>query len=196
MSKREYLRKYYKNHKYLTEALYKSRLEENLKGKNYKVFNGYYVTDQDEIFNKFGNKLNGHKQPNGYITVNIDGKFFYKHRLVWMAFFGRIEENMEIDFINNNRDDCRLKNLRLMNSKQNKLNPLSIETYKKTNKGKKRGKTIPIVQIKNDVNIATYKSAAEAGRILGTTSQTILNCCWGKQSGWNGYQFEKINKNY
>lgn len=46
----------------------------------------------------------------GYRKIQIEGKDFYAHRIIWMMVHG--VEPDEIDHINGNKDDNRLKNLR------------------------------------------------------------------------------------
>lgn len=63
---------------------------------------------------------------NNYPSVilwNKDGKkTFYIHRLVAQEFIPNIENKKEIDHINQNKQDCRVNNLRWYTSSENKLN--------------------------------------------------------------------------
>ena len=62
---------------------------------------------------RFAGKKAGAVRRNGYVSVNIGGKMFYEHRLVWLIFFGPIRDGLQIDHINHNRGDNRILNLRL-----------------------------------------------------------------------------------
>ena len=55
----------------------------------------------------------------GYYTVGINGKTKYYHRLVWEYFNGPIPTGMDIDHINNKRDDNRISNLQILSHKDN-----------------------------------------------------------------------------
>jgi len=64
----------------------------------------------------------GSKHHSGYYQVQIDGKLYMVHRLIWIMFNGNIPDNMEIDHINHIRDDNRLTNLRLVTRQDNRRN--------------------------------------------------------------------------
>ena len=56
----------------------------------------------------------------GYLRVNIGGKRYLAHRIIWMMVHGEWPE--EIDHINGNRADNRLCNLRAVNRQENMRN--------------------------------------------------------------------------
>lgn len=58
---------------------------------------------------------------NGYIKIWINGKHYYAHRLAWLYNYGQIPDK-EIDHINHNKADNKIKNLRLANRNQNSFN--------------------------------------------------------------------------
>ena len=75
--------------------------------------------------------LKNMKQSDGYeiIILRRDGKkkMFRVHRLVYEAFNGPIPDGLQIDHINTVRDDNRLANLRVVTSKENHANPITVE---------------------------------------------------------------------
>ena len=91
----------------------------------------YYAVDDGHIYNESGKEI-GCIDSQGYV-VTLNGKV---HRLIWEAFNGKIPEGLQIDHINTIRNDNRLSNLRLVTPKENCNNPLTIEHYKQSNKGK------------------------------------------------------------
>ena len=95
----------------------------------------FYVTSNGEVYSET-RKYKCQRYLNGYVYVNLNNEGKYLHRLVWETFNGKIPEGMEIDHINTNRFDNRLSNLRLVTSSENKRNPITIEKYKESNKGK------------------------------------------------------------
>ena len=59
------------------------------------------------------------KNSAGYYNVKINGKNKQYHRVIWEHFNGPIPTNMDIDHINNMRDDNRIENLQLLSHKDN-----------------------------------------------------------------------------
>jgi hypothetical protein len=57
----------------------------------------------------------------GYVTLKINGRTYFAHRLAWLYIYGEWP-NAIIDHINRERDDNRLHNLRDVSSSQNNLN--------------------------------------------------------------------------
>ena len=62
---------------------------------------------------------------NGYICVHLNGKLFYKHRLIALQFIFNPNNLSQIDHINHDRMDYHLENLRFVNSSTNQMNKKS-----------------------------------------------------------------------
>ena len=71
---------------------------------------------------------------NGYVIIIFLGVRIYAHRLAWLYEHGEWPR-LEIDHINNVKNDNRISNLRLATSTQNKLN----RPLQKSNKSGHRG---------------------------------------------------------
>ena len=63
----------------------------------------------------------GYPKLNGYLQVRIDGKYYLLHRLAWMYVYGDFPDG-DIDHINRNRSDNKIKNLRVATRCQNQQN--------------------------------------------------------------------------
>lgn len=61
----------------------------------------------------------GAKIPNGYLTIRIDGKTYYAHKLAWLWVHGVW---LTPDHKNRNKADNRLDNLRPANKSENAIN--------------------------------------------------------------------------
>lgn len=61
----------------------------------------------------------GSRSTHGYITVAIDKRRCYAHRVIWIMHNGDIPEGMVIDHINGEKDDNRLENLRCITKRDN-----------------------------------------------------------------------------
>lgn len=57
----------------------------------------------------------------GYLQCGLSGKSYLAHRIAWAIFFGTWPDG-EIDHINGNRTDNRIKNLRAVSSSENSKN--------------------------------------------------------------------------
>ena len=55
----------------------------------------------------------------GYYQVGINGKMKRWHRLIWEYFNGKIPEGLQVDHMNNIRNDNRITNLQLLSNKDN-----------------------------------------------------------------------------
>ena len=77
---------------------------------------------------------------NGYLRVSCFGKLEYQHRVIWVMHNGIIKKGLEVDHINRDRLDNRIKNLRLVTSTQNKWNMTAKGCYYDTARGVYRAK--------------------------------------------------------
>ena len=57
----------------------------------------------------------------GYVKVNINGRLYRGHRLAWVHYYGEWPES-NLDHINRDRADNRIKNLRLATPAENMQN--------------------------------------------------------------------------
>lgn len=90
-----------------------------------------------------GGKVAGYKHSRGYWVVRYKGVKRYSHRLIWEMFNGEIEDGLEIDHKDGNKDNNSIDNLRKvthvvnMRNLSQKSNNTSGETcvFKRTVKG-------------------------------------------------------------
>lgn len=69
---------------------------------------------------RYAGKVACNMSSDGYVRVNVFGKRYMAHRLIWMMHHGCWPE--EIDHINGNRKDNRLVNLRAVDRAENMRN--------------------------------------------------------------------------
>ncbi len=68
----------------------------------------------------------GHRRKDGYLSTKIKRKNYLVHRLIWRIAYGEDPE-CDIDHINGDRSDNRLKNLRLATRQQNLRNSANLK---------------------------------------------------------------------
>lgn len=89
-------------------------------------------------------------KPNGRVYVTVEGKQYYRYRLIWIMFHGDIPAGLQVDHIDNDapKSDDRIENLRLASRSQNKHNTKAKGCYWHKRDGKweakitHQGKTI------------------------------------------------------
>lgn len=112
--------------------------------------------------------------------------------MIWEAFNGKIPEGYEIDHINTIRNDNRLENLRLFTHKENCNNPLTIENYKQSNKGKGINKKQYIGEF-YDLSL-TDKENIEMMKEYGLKLSTKTLQRWRKENNITKYKAKHKSK--
>lgn len=102
---------------------------------------------------------------NGYIKVQINGKQYLAHRIVWLWHHGYLPEN-QIDHINRNKCDNRIENLREVSSQCNQRNSKqrkSCSGVKGVNWDNFNRKWLANIKIYGKlINLGRYSSVLEA----------------------------------
>ena len=157
--------------------MYKSKRKRRviIDGKKYykhPKFSNYAASKDGDVINVKKNKVMSMIKNNcGYLHFNIYNKDLKKiktnlqHRFVYEVFNGKIPSHLEIDHLNENKTDNRIKNLQLLTHKQN------IE----------KSKNKPIIS----TNIKTgeekrFKSLTKASKELNIFESNISAICKNK----------------
>jgi hypothetical protein len=102
------------------------------------MFAQYFDYKDGELFWKAkthpNSKMNigdkaGTIRPDGYFRVQLFGKFYSVHRVVWEMFNTVIPKGMQVDHINSNTSDNRIENLQLVTHKQNQQRRTGSKGY-------------------------------------------------------------------
>ena len=124
----------------------------------------------------------------GYYIIGLTKqsilKFYYVHRLVWIAFNGSIPEGYDINHLNEKKFDNRLKNLNLMTHIENINYGTGIERSTK-----KRSKVVLQFDLQDNF-IKEFSSIIQVERELGFSCGNIVNCCKGKYKQAYGYKWK------
>lgn len=80
----------------------------------------YYVSQNGDVYSMYTKKKLKHMiDVNGYHRVDIHGKHMKVHRLVYICWNGDIPDNMQINHIDDNKDNNSASNLYAGTQKQN-----------------------------------------------------------------------------
>ncbi len=146
----------------------------------------------------------------GYLFVwlckNGKRKSFYIHRLVLFMFAPEsFFDGAEVDHINTDKTDNRIKNLRWATSKENSNNPLTRKKYSESHKDKKHSEeTKRKMSNTRSRKIIGYSLTSTKVIILQSTRQankfgfdngTISKCCNGKLKSHKGFKWYYLDDN-
>ena len=126
------------------------------------------------------NRYIGVPNERGYITLRLTDdngveRNWKLHRLIWTAVNGEIPENMQVNHIDENKNNNSISNLNLMTNYENCHWGTHIERFTKTIRTKYAK---PILGIKYDKIELYFPSTANAGK-NGFHSSHIAECCRG-----------------
>lgn len=78
----------------------------------------------------------GNTEQNGYTRICINGKYYRRHRLIYVMHNGHIPNRLQIDHIDRNKSNDRIENLRAVTQQQNMFNK-NVKGYTFCNTRKK-----------------------------------------------------------
>ena len=119
------------------------------------------------------------------VSLFVNGQpFYYRvNVLVYTAFIGPVPDGMQVNHIDENKDNNCVWNLNLMSPKDNsnwgtRNRRISI----------KRGKTVEQYTTGGKL-VNTFHSTREAGRVLNINSSHIIQVCNGERHTAGGYRW-------
>ena len=152
-------------------------------GKKYykhQVFDRYAANKNGDIINVKTKKNIKMINCNGYLCFNIydkkleKPKVYYQHRFVYEVFRGPIPRCFEVDHINENKYDNRIKNLQLLTHKQNIIKSNSKPIISKNIETGEEKKIISIQVASNELKIS-YSIISKICRNKGKTATSKKN---------------------
>ena len=131
--------------------------------------------------------LKSRKDGGGYLRVSLskEGKIktFKVHRLVASAFIDNPNNLLEVNHINEIKDDNRVNNLEWCNKSYNC-------NYGSRNERMAKSKYIPILQFtKEGKLVRKWDSITEVEKELGFNHGSISKCCKGKNKTCGGFKW-------
>lgn len=110
----------------MSAVLTQQELKQNL---NYSEETGVFIWGINKVGGPKQGREAGTVTANNYISICVLRKRYYAHRLAWLYVYGEFPEN-QIDHINHNRSDNRIKNLRCVTHAENAMNMARRKTSK------------------------------------------------------------------
>lgn len=132
----------------------------------------YGITRTGTIFNLKNNRILKPSQRDGYSRVDLNGKFYSVHRLVYETYVGEIPEGSVIDHIDGNRANNNLSNLQLVTQSENmkktfiggqRAGAVGVTAFTVDGKEAKHFDTIREAATEMKVTHAAIKSASNYG---------------------------------
>lgn len=112
------------------------------------------------------------------------------HRVIYTACYGEIPNNMDVNHIDENKNNNNILNLNLLTHKENiNWGTHNVRMAKAQINNPKKSK--PVGAYKDGVLVMTFPSASEAGR-NGFYDSPVGECCKGKRKTYKGYQWRYI----
>ena len=121
---------------------------------------------------KVGDRAGGYNKSLGYITLSINRKQTYAHRVIWLMVYG--EHPKSIDHINHIRHDNRITNLRAVSPHENSKNRVK----RKDNKSGING----VCWVKKESKWYSYISIDGRNRPLGHYDDLLNAVCARKNA--------------
>lgn len=157
----------------------------------------YEVSNLGEVKSLGNNKsrkeklLKPQKDSNGYIFVilckNGVKEYFLVHRLVYKTFVGEITEGLQVNHIDEDKENNRVENLNLMTSKEN--NNWGTRNRRAAAARINHPQVSKAVEAIDKITgrvVFTFPSTREAQR-QGFKSGAVAACCLGKRKTHGGF---------
>lgn len=131
---------------------------------NYDCETGLF-TRKKSVGRSFAGRVLGYTKNNGYIAFTLDSKKYFAHRLAWLYVHKKLPEH-DIDHIDGNRSNNKIKNLRDIPRSSNLENSAKAKSSNKSTGligaylHKKTGKFTSRIQVdKKDNYLGSYDTA-------------------------------------
>lgn len=157
---------------------------------NYEIF-----PEEGRVYSIKFNRWIGYKNKDGYWGVTLyddEGKqhHFPLHRLIWIAVKGDIPEDLQVNHIDENKDNNSISNLNLLTPKENaNWGTRNQRMTEKRRNDPKQSKGVGA--FKNNVLIMIFPSTREAER-NGFNHSNISSCCRGERQYHRGYEWKYL----
>ena len=158
-----------------------------------KGYSNYEIdVERGVIYNLKTKRFIGSKNLKGYWQVKMtddNGKVWNTkvHKVVWIAVNGEIPEGMQVNHIDENKDNNSISNLNLLTAKENcNYGTRNERAYLKQRETQKH---FQVYCFKDGCLISVFPSTREAHR-QGFNSGAISACCRGERKHHRGFEWQ------
>ena len=158
---------------------------------NYEIY-----PETGQVWSYKNNRFIGSYDGRGYIlcTLTKDDstqEHWRMHRLIWSSVNGEIPEGLQVNHIDENKENNSIYNLNLMtNSENHNWGTRNIRCGLSNINNKSKSK--PIIGISN-INTKLFPSLSEAARALCKSTSNISKCCKGEKKTVGGYKWQYVD---
>lgn len=159
---------------------------------NYEIY-----PETGQIWGYERNKFIGFKGKGGYYRCQMINDFGYKrttmlHRVIWECVNGEIPEGMQVNHIDENKDNNSISNLNLMTCKENNNWGTRNERAAIARINHPLRSKI-VLGLKENKIMYLFPSTAEAERRQIFKGRGISRCARGERKVYNGYQWKYLD---
>lgn len=140
----------------------------------------YFVTKTGNVIGKNGRELSPMVAANGYLRVNLDGKFYAVHRIIAETLLNNPNHYPIVNHKDGDKRNNCVNNLEWCTHKQNSIH--ASEVLGALDKWKK-----PVRCIEKD---CTYDSICAAARAVSGNKDAIYRCIIGERKTHKGFHWE------
>lgn len=146
-----------------------------------------------------GGKHRGSKRgPAGYPGMTVAGRTVYVHRMVYELFVSKLSDDLDVDHIDTNVDNCSLSNLRAVSKSGNMRNPITRERNLRQLGSVRRlaatarSRAVIGTRLSDGAVVGPFGSVSEACQRTGASRSDIARCAAGTRRQSGGYSWKYV----
>ena len=112
----------FKKNNSIAKKISKKEVVENFDYKDGKLFWRKKISNKINAGSEAGHFYSRPDRVGKRCKISLNGKKYFRSRLVWVMHFGEIPEGIQIDHIDRNVSNDRIENLRLATNSENNIN--------------------------------------------------------------------------